>query len=191
MRLGTLTVSGLSGYFKFRTSQQEDKDKEYNYNDVLPIINKVSKLKEIKETEEDQKEDNNELNINHSRKKSASDIVNNVLDAISNNLIIGEDSYNKEEQENNDYIEDNNEEEKLHFKSNTFRQEEDNENDIIFNHINNSNLNNSKDLNINEKSKKFSNNRIDKEKRHNRKKIILFEEFLSKENVNAKENVNE
>ena len=41
--------SGLSTYFKFKGSQLEEKDKEYNYNDVLPIINKVSKLKEIKE----------------------------------------------------------------------------------------------------------------------------------------------
>ena len=64
--------SGLSGYFKFKGSQLEEKDKEYNYNDVLPIINKVSKLKEIKE------EDDND-------KILASNIVNNVVDNIEKN----------------------------------------------------------------------------------------------------------
>ena len=82
---------GMSTHKERDKDRDKDKDKEYNYNDVLPIINKVSKLNEIKETEEDQKDENNEYNINNSRKKSASDIVNNVLDAISNNLIIAED----------------------------------------------------------------------------------------------------
>ena len=64
--------SGLSGYFKFKASQLEDKDKEYNYNDVLPIINKVSKLKEIKE------EDDNEKII-------ANNIVNNIVNNAEDN----------------------------------------------------------------------------------------------------------
>ena len=50
----------------------EDKDKEYNYNDVLPIINKVSKLKEIKE------EDDNEKII-------ANNIVNNIVNNAEDN----------------------------------------------------------------------------------------------------------
>ncbi len=65
--------SGLSGYFKFKGSQMDDKDKEYNYNDVLPIINKVSKLKEIKE-----EDDNND-------KLLANNIVNNVVENINVN----------------------------------------------------------------------------------------------------------
>ena len=50
---------------------EKNKDKEYNYNDVLPIINKVSKLKEIKE-----EEDNDKLLANN--------IVNNVMENIPN-----------------------------------------------------------------------------------------------------------
>ena len=64
--------SGLSGYFKFKGSQMDEKDKEYNYNDVLPIINKVSKLKEIKE------EDDND-------KILANNIINNVMDNVTKN----------------------------------------------------------------------------------------------------------
>ena len=67
--------SGLSGYFKFKGSQIEEKDKEYNYNDVLPIINKVSKLKEIKEEDD-----------NNNDKILANNIINNVMDnAITKN----------------------------------------------------------------------------------------------------------
>ena len=162
--------SGLSGYFKFRTSQQEDKDKEYNYNDVLPIINKVSKLKEIKETEEDQKEDKNDYNSNHSRKQSASDIVNNVLNAISDSKIIRDEN------------EENNEDEKYKMILNKFKQE-DKENDILYNQVNINDLNNSKDSKdiVSEKPKMIRKNSADKEKRQNLK-MITFEEFLTKEN---------
>ena len=98
--------SGLSGYFKFKGSQMEEKDKEYNYNDVLPIINKVSKLKEIKE------EDDNEKAI-------ASGIINNVMDNISNKS--EEEKYKnimnkfKEEEKENELLYDqiNNEKPKL------------------------------------------------------------------------------
>ena len=98
--------SGLSGYFKFKGSQMEEKDKEYNYNDVLPIINKVSKLKEIKE------EDDNEKAI-------ASGIINNVIDNISNKS--EEEKYKnimnkfKEEEKENELLYDqiNNEKPKL------------------------------------------------------------------------------
>ena len=98
--------SGLSGYFKFKGSQMEEKDKEFNYNDVLPIINKVSKLKEIKE------EDDNEKAI-------ASGIINNVMDNISNKT--EEEKYKnimnkfKEEEKENELLYDqiNNEKPKL------------------------------------------------------------------------------
>jgi hypothetical protein len=86
--------SGLSAYFKFKGSQLEDKDKEYNYNDVLPIINKVSKLKEIKE-----EDDNNDNKI------IANNIVNNVIENINE-----EEKYKnimnkfKEEEKENDIL---------------------------------------------------------------------------------------
>ena len=129
--------SGLSGYFKFKGSQMEEKDKEYNYNDVLPIINKVSKLKEIKE------EDDNEKAI-------ASGIINNVMDNISNKS----------------------EEEKYKNIMNKFKEEE-KENELLYDQINN------------EKPKLIRKNSSDKDKKRNiNKKIISFEEFLSKENSN-------
>ena len=147
--------SGLSGYFKFKGSQLEekDKDKEYNYNDVLPIINKVSKLKEIKE------EDDNNI---------ASNIVNNIMENIPNNISNNEESDNEEEKYKN--------------IMNKFK-EEDKENTILYNQINNQSLNTSKNSK-NEKPKLIRKNSSDKDKKRNINKIISFEEFLSKENSN-------
>ena len=116
--------SGLSGYFKFKGSQMEEKDKEYNYNDVLPIINKVSKLKEIKE------EDDNEKAI-------ASGIINNVMDNISNKS--EEEKYKnimnkfKEEEKENELLYDqiNNEKPKLIRKNSSNKDKKRNINNKI------------------------------------------------------------
>ena len=116
--------SGLSGYFKFKGSQMEEKDKEYNYNDVLPIINKVSKLKEIKE------EDDNEKAI-------ASGIINNVMDNISNKT--EEEKYKnimnkfKEEEKENELLYDqiNNEKPKLIRKNSSNKDKKRNINNKI------------------------------------------------------------
>ena len=116
--------SGLSGYFKFKGSQMEEKDKEYNYNDVLPIINKVSKLKEIKE------EDDNEKAI-------ASGIINNVMDNISNKS--EEEKYKnimnkfKEEEKENELLYDqiNNEKPKLIRKNSSVKDKKRNINNKI------------------------------------------------------------
>ena len=116
--------SGLSGYFKFKGSQMEEKDKEYNYNDVLPIINKVSKLKEIKE------EDDNEKAI-------ASGIINNVMDNISNKS--EEEKYKnimnkfKEEEKENELLYDqiNNEKPKLIRKNSSDKDKKRNINNKI------------------------------------------------------------
>ena len=116
--------SGLSGYFKFKGSQMEEKDKEYNYNDVLPIINKVSKLKEIKE------EDDNEKAI-------ASGIINNVIDNISNKS--EEEKYKnimnkfKEEEKENELLYDqiNNEKPKLIRKNSSDKDKKRNINNKI------------------------------------------------------------
>ena len=138
------------------------------------------KDKEWKEFEELKKEDNNEYNnVDHSRKKSASDIVNNVLDAISNNLIIGDDNDNDNDNYDEDNKDDDNkDDDKYKDILNKFREED---NDIIYNQINNSNMNNSKDV-INDKPKMIRKNSCDKDKKQNTKKMITFEEFLSKEN---------
>ena len=67
--------------------KKEEKDKEFNYDEVLPIIEKVSKLKTIKELSE-QENNNNENKINkNDEQRDANEIINNVLLALSNNLI--------------------------------------------------------------------------------------------------------
>ena len=116
--------SGLSGYFKFKGSQMEEKDKEYNYNDVLPIINKVSKLKEIKEEDDNQK-------------AIASGIINNVMDNISNKS--EEEKYKnimnkfKEEEKENELLYDqiNNEKPKLIRKNSSDKDKKRNINNKI------------------------------------------------------------
>ena len=66
---------------------KEEKDKEYNYDEVLPIIEKVSKLKTIKELSE-QENNNKENKINkYEEERDANEIINNVLLALSHNLI--------------------------------------------------------------------------------------------------------
>lgn len=99
-----------------------------------------------------------------------------MINNISNNLITGND---------NDEDYDNIEDEKYKNILNKFK-EDDKENDLFYNQINNYNnynLNNSKDI-INEKPKMLRKNSLDKEKGLNQKKMISFEEFLLKENVN-------
>ena len=86
-----------------------------------------------------------------------------MINNISNNLIIGDND--------DDY--DNNEDEKYKNILNKFK-EDDKENDLFYNQINN----------YNEKPKMLRKNSIDKEKGLNQKKMISFEEFLLKENVN-------
>ena len=103
--------SGLSGYFKFKGSQIEEKDKEYNYNDVLPIINKVSKLKEIKEEDD----------INNTDKLLANKIINNVIDNVTKNE---DEKYKnimdkfKEEEKENDLLYNQINNQSLNFNNN-------------------------------------------------------------------------
>ena len=67
--------------------KKEEKENEFNYDEVLPIIEKVSKLKTIKELSE-QENNNNENKINKDdEQRDANEIINNVLLALSNNLI--------------------------------------------------------------------------------------------------------
>ena len=66
--------------------KKEEKDKEFNYDEVLPIIEKVSKLKTIKELSEQENHNENTINKNDEQ-RDANEIINNVLLALSNNLI--------------------------------------------------------------------------------------------------------
>ena len=68
---------------------QKKENPEFNYEEVYPIIEKVSKLKTIKELEE--KENNNNISNleekNNNDEKDANEIINKVYFALSNNLI--------------------------------------------------------------------------------------------------------
>lgn len=82
-------------------SEKEEKEENYNYDEVLPIIDKVSKLKEIENineeehyhTEEEEEEDH---------KSISKQIVNNVIDEVSSKL--SERSQKEEEENKVDYL---------------------------------------------------------------------------------------
>ena len=89
-------------------------DNEFDYSEVLPIIDKVSKLKELNELEEDfDNQKNNNLNSqrtkltniniipNSNEDDDVPNIVNSILDALSNKLIESNLDYNKEKDEKN------------------------------------------------------------------------------------------
>ena len=82
---------------------------EFDYSEVLPIIDKVSKLKELNELEEGfenhktnnlntqrSKFTNININQNNNEDDDAPNIVNSILDALSNKLIESQLDYNKE-----------------------------------------------------------------------------------------------
>ena len=148
--------SMMSGYFKFKTSQE---DKEYNYNDVLPLINKVSKLKEIRETEE-----NNDEEQITSNKQSASEIANNIVNEAANNLI-NDEKNNEEDEKYKDII-------------NKFKEEGKNNIDLFGSQLKLSGIK-PKNENLDERPKIIRKN--SENRKQGGKKIISFEEFLSKE----------
>ena len=150
--------SMTSGYFKFKTSQTQE-DKEYNYNDVLPLINKVSKLKEIREIEENNDEEQTSIH-----KQSASEIVNNVVNKVTNNLI--NDDKNNEEDEKYTSI------------MNKFKEDGRNNMDLFGSQLKLSGIK-QKNENLDEKPKIIRKNSGNRQQ--GGKKMISFEEFLSKE----------
>ena len=82
-------------------SEKEEKEENYNYDEVLPIIDKVSKLKEFENineeehyhTEEEEEEDH---------KSISKQIVSNVIDEVSSKL--SERSQKEEEENKVDYL---------------------------------------------------------------------------------------
>ena len=83
---------------------------DFDYSEVLPIIDKVSKLKELNDIDEDfeiQKSPNiisdrtklTNININsNSNDEEVPHIVNSILDALSNKLISSNIEYEKEKE---------------------------------------------------------------------------------------------
>ena len=82
-------------------SEKEEKEENYNYDEVIPIIDKVSKLKEFENineeehyhTEEEEEEDH---------KSISKQIVSNVIDEVSSKL--SERSQKEEEENKVDYL---------------------------------------------------------------------------------------
>ena len=82
-------------------SEKEEKEENYNYDEVIPIIDKVSKLKEFENineeehyhTEEEEEEDH---------KSISKQIVSNVIDEVSSKL--SEKSQKEEEENKVDYL---------------------------------------------------------------------------------------
>ena len=84
---------------------------DFDYSEVLPIIDKVSKLKDLNEIDDnyDKQNANSQkiilTNNNNSNEEEVPDIVNNILDALSNKLITSNIDNNNKNKENENIIE--------------------------------------------------------------------------------------
>ena len=85
---------------------------DFDYSDVLPIIDKVSKLKDLNEIDDNyDKQNTNSQRVNLinnnviNKEEEVPDIVNNILDALSNKLIISNIENNNNNKENENTIE--------------------------------------------------------------------------------------
>ena len=138
---------------------QKRENPEFNYEEVYPIIEKVSKLKTIKELEE--KENNNNISNleekNNNDEKDANEIINKVYFALSNNLIELDEKINEP-------------------KSGKALELSELENENIKELKSNLLINN----NIIEKPKLLTKNNIRNNSKE-KKKLLSFSEFLSKE----------
>ena len=81
-------------------SEKDEKEDNYNYDEVLPIIDKVSKLKEIENITEEEHYHTEEEEEDH--KSLSKQIVNNVIDEVSSKL--SEKSQKEEEENKVDYL---------------------------------------------------------------------------------------
>ena len=81
-------------------SEKDEKEDNYNYDEVLPIIDKVSKLKEIENITEEDHFHTEEEEEDH--KSLSKQIVNNVIDEVSSKL--SEKSQKEEEENKVDYL---------------------------------------------------------------------------------------
>ena len=93
-------------------SINNDYNNEFDYSEVLPIVDKVSKLKELNDIDEDfenqksnnlfsdrTKVTNINVNQNNNEEDEVPNIVNSILDALSNKLISSNIDYEKEKQQ--------------------------------------------------------------------------------------------
>ena len=112
-------LNGFISEIKINSNNQiiNSNNNDFDYSEVLPIIDKVSKLKDINEIEDNydkQKTNalntqrmnltNSNININSNEDEEVPNIVNSILDALSNKLITS-NIENNQENENEKKIE--------------------------------------------------------------------------------------
>ena len=112
-------INGFISEIKINSNNQiiNSNNNDFDYSEVLPIIDKVSKLKDINEIEDNydkQKTNalntqrmnltNSNININSNEDEEVPNIVNSILDALSNKLITS-NVENNQENENEKKIE--------------------------------------------------------------------------------------
>ena len=134
-----MNMNGIISEIRINSNNQmmNNNNNDFDYSDVLPIIDKVSKLKDLNDIDENfEKQKTNDLNIerinitnsninnlNSNEDEEVPNIVNSILDALSNKKITN----NIENNQNND-INNQIEKPKLINKNNNF---EDKKNKII------------------------------------------------------------
>ena len=105
--------NGLISEININSNNQmiNSNNNDFDYSEVLPIIDKVSKLKDLNEIDDnyDKQNANSQkiilTNNNNSNEEEVPDIVNNILDALSNKLITSNIDNNNKNKENENIIE--------------------------------------------------------------------------------------
>ena len=106
--------NGLISEININSNNQmiNSNNNDFDYSEVLPIIDKVSKLKDLNEIDDNyDKQNTNSQRVNLinnnviNKEEEVPDIVNNILDALSNKLIISNIENNNNNKENENTIE--------------------------------------------------------------------------------------
>ena len=107
--------NGLISEININSNNQmiNSNNNDFDYSEVLPIIDKVSKLKDLNEIDDNyDKQNTNSQRVNLinndviNKEEEVPDIVNNILDALSNKLIISNiENNNNNNKENENTIE--------------------------------------------------------------------------------------
>ena len=106
--------NGLISEININSNNQmiNSNNNDFDYSEVLPIIDKVSKLKDLNEIDDNyDKQNTNSQRVNLinnnviNKEEEVPDIVNNILDALSNKLIISNIENNNNNKENENIIE--------------------------------------------------------------------------------------
>ena len=104
------SMNGLISEIKRNSNNQimNTNNNDFDYSEVLPIIDKVSKLKDLNEIDDNydkQNANSQKIILTNSNEEEVPDIVNNILDALSNKLITSNIDNNNKNKENENIIE--------------------------------------------------------------------------------------